>query len=85
MLLNCGVGEDSSESLGHKETKPVNPKGNQPWIFLGRADAEAKAPVLWPPDTKIRLTEKDLHAGKDWEQEEKEMIDDEMAGWHHWF
>ena len=52
MLLNCGVGEDSWESLDSKEIKPVNPKGNKPWIFIGRIDAEAEAPILWPPDAK---------------------------------
>ena len=66
--------------LDSKEIKPVNPKGNQPWIFTGRTDAEAKAPVLWPPDAKSQLTGKDPDAGKDWGQEETE---DEMAGWHH--
>ena len=61
--------------------KPVNPKGNQPWIFTARTDAEA--PILWPPDVKSRLTRKDPDAGKDWGQEEKEMTEDEMTGWHH--
>ena len=59
MLLNCGVGEDSWESLGRKESKPVNPKGNQSWIFIGRTDAEAEAPVLWPLDMKSWLIRKD--------------------------
>ena len=58
-------------SLDCKEIKSVNPKGNQPWIFTGRADAKAKAPILWPPDAKSRLTTKDPDAGKDWSQEEK--------------
>ena len=52
MLLNCGVGKDSWGSLDSKEIKPANPKGNQPWIFIGRTDAEAEAPILWPPDAK---------------------------------
>ena len=52
MLLNCGIGEDSWESLGLKETQPNHPKGNQSWIFTGRTDAEAEAPILWPPDAK---------------------------------
>ena len=52
MLLNCGVGEDSSESLGLQGDSPVNPKGNQSWIFIGRTDAEAEMPILWPPDGK---------------------------------
>ena len=62
--------------LDRKEIKPVNPKGNQFWIFLGRTDAEAKAPVLWPPDVKNWLIWKDPDSGKDWRQEE-------MVGWHH--
>ena len=70
--------------LNSKEIKPVNPKGNQPWIFIGRADAEAEALILWPPDAKNWLTGKDPDAGKDWGQEEKGVIEDEMVGWHHW-
>ena len=69
--------------MDSKEIKTVNPKGNQPWIFLGRTDAEAEAPVLWPPDAKSWLTGKDPDAGKDWGQEEKGVTEDEMAGWHH--
>ena len=65
------------------ETKPVNPKGNQPWIFTGRTDAEAEAPILWPSDAKSQLTAKDPDAGKDWGQEEKRETEDEMVGWHH--
>ena len=52
MLLNCGVGEDSLESLGLKEIQPVHPKGNQSWVFIGRTDVEAETPILWPPDVK---------------------------------
>ena len=64
-LLNCGVGEDSLESpLDCKEIKPVNPKGNQPQIFIGRTDAEAEAPILWPPDAKSCLIGKDMMLGK---------------------
>ena len=63
-----------------KEIKPVNPKGNQPWIFIGRTEAEA--PILWPPDEKNRLTGKDPEAGKDWRQE-KGTTEDEMIGWRH--
>ena len=70
--------------LDSKEIKPVNPKGNQPWIFIGRTDAEAETPVLWPPDMKSQLIRKDPDAGKDWRQEEKETTEDEMVGWHHW-
>ena len=69
--------------LDCKEIQPVNPKGNQSWIFIGRTDAEAEAPILWPPDAKSRLIGKDAHAGKDWGQEEKGTIEDEI-GWHHW-
>ena len=71
--------------LDSKEIKPVNLKGNQPWIFIGRTDAEAEAPKLRPPDEKSQLTGKDLDAGKDWGQEEKGPTEDEMVGWHHWF
>ena len=75
--------EKTESPSDSKEIKPVNPKGNQPWIFFGRTDAEAEAPVLWPPDAKSRLMEKDPDAGKDWGQEEKGMTEDEMVGWHH--
>ena len=81
MLLNCGVGEDSWESLG---LKPVNPKGNQFWIFIGRTDAEAEIPILGPSHVESCLIGEDPDAGRDWEQEEKEITEDEMAGWHHW-
>ena len=67
-----------------KETQPVHPKGNQPWIFIGRTDAEAETPILWPPDAKNWLTGKDPDAGRDWGQEQKGTTEDEMAGWHHW-
>ena len=71
--------------LDCKEIKPVNPKGNQSWIFIGRTDAEAEALILWPPDAKSQLIREDLDAGKDWGQEEKEGTEDKMVGWHHWF
>ena len=70
--------------LDCQEIKPVSLKGNQPWIFIGRTDAEAEAPILWPPDVKSQLTGKDPDAGKDWRQEEKGMTEDEIVGWHHW-
>ena len=70
--------------LDCKEIKPVNPEGNQSWIFTGRTDAEAETPILWPPDGKNWLIGKDRDAGKDWRQEEKGMTEDEMVGWHHW-
>ena len=69
--------------LNCKEIKPVNPKGNQPWIFIGRTDAEAETPILWPPDVKSWLIWKDPDARKDWGQEEKGTTEDEMVGWHH--
>ena len=65
-------------SLDCKEIKPVNPKGNQPWMFIGRTDAEAEAPILWPPDGKSWLIGKESDAGKDWGQEEKEATEDEI-------
>ena len=70
--------------LDCKEIQPVNPKGNQSWIFIGRTNAEAEAPILWPPEVKNWLIGKDPDARKDWRQEEKGMTEDEMAGWHHW-
>ena len=66
-----------------KEIQPVHPKGNQSWIFIGRTDAKAETPILWPPDVKNWLTGKDPDAGKDWRQEEKGTIADEIVGWHH--
>ena len=69
--------------LDCKEIQPVHPKGNQFWIFIGRTDAEAEAPTLWPPVAKNWLTGKDPDAGKDWRQEEKGTKEDEMVGWHH--
>ena len=69
--------------LDYKENKPVNTKGNQSWLFIGRADAEAEAPILWPPDVKSWLIWKGPDAGKDWRCE-KGMTEDEMVGWYHW-
>ena len=72
--------EKISESpLNNTEIKPVNPKGNQSWIFIGRTDAEAEVPILWLPDEKSRLIGKDPDAGKDWGQEEKGAVEDEMV------
>ena len=65
-----------------KEIQPVNSKGNQSWIFIGRTIAEAEAPILWPLDAKSQLIEKDPDVGKDWGQEEKGMTEDKMVGWH---
>ena len=70
--------------LDYKEIKPVHPKGNQPWICIGRTDAEADTPMLWPPDVKNWLIGKDPDAGKDFGQEEKGTTEDEMVGWHYW-
>ena len=76
--------EKTLESLlDSKEIKPVNPKGNQPWIFIGRTDVEVEAPILWPPDANCWLIGKDPDAGKDWGQKEKEETEDAMVGWHH--
>ena len=69
--------------LNFKEIKPVHPKGNQSWIFIGRTDAEAETLILWPPDVKNRPTGKDPDAGKDWRQVKKVTTEDEMVGWHH--
>ena len=69
--------------LDCKEIQPVNPKGNQSWIFIGRTDAEADTPILWPPDVKNWLFWKDPSAGKDWRWEKKGTTEDEMDGWHH--
>ena len=76
--------EKTPESpLDCKEIQPVHPKGNQSWIFTGRTFAEAKTPILWPPDVKNWLNGKDPDVGKDWSQQ-KEMTEDEIVGWHHW-
>ena len=77
--------EKTLESLlDCKEIKPVHPKENQSWIFIGRTDAEAETPILWSSDVKSQLTGKDPDAGKDWRQEEKGTTEEEMVGWHHW-
>ena len=70
--------------LNSKEIQPVNPKGHQPWIFIGRIDAEVEAPILWPPDVKSQFIGKDPDAEKDWGQEEKRATEVEMCGWHRW-
>ena len=69
--------------LDCKGIKPVNPKGDQSWVFIGRTNAEGEAPILWPLDAKSQLVGKDPDAGRDWGQEEKGTTEDEMAGWHH--
>ena len=70
--------------LNSKEIKPVHRKGNQPWIFIGRTNAEAETPILWPLDARSWLIRKDPDAWKDWRWEEKRVKEDEMVGWHHW-
>ena len=70
--------------LDFKKIKPVSPKWYQPWIFIGRTNADAEAPILWLSDAMNWLIGKDPDAGKDWGQEEKGMEEDEMVGWHHW-
>ena len=77
--------EKTLESLfNYKEIKPVSPKENQSWIFIGRTDAKAETLMLWPPDGKNWLIWKDPDARKDWKQEDKGMTEDEIVGWHHW-
>ena len=83
MLLKCGVGEDSWESLG-LQGDPTSPFWRSALGFFGRNDTKAETPVLWPPHAKSWLIGKDSDAGRDWGQEEKGMTEDEMAGWHHW-
>ena len=70
--------------MDNQEIKPVNPEGNQPWMFIEKTDAEAETPIFWLPDVKNQLIGKDPDAGKDWRQEEKGRTEDEMVGWHHW-
>ena len=69
--------------LDCKEIQPVHSKGNQSWVFIGRTDAKAETPILWPPHVKNCLIGKDSDAGRDWGQEEKGMTEDEIVGWHH--
>ena len=75
--------EKTESPLDCKEFQPVHPKGAQSWVFIGRTDAEAETPILWPPHAKSWLIGKDPDAGKDWGQEEKGMAEDEIVGWHH--
>ena len=69
--------------LDCKEIQPVHPKGDQSWVFIGRNDAEAETPILWPSHAKSRIIGKVSDAGRDWGQEDKGMAEDEMAGWYH--
>ena len=83
--FELAVLEKTLESpLDSMEIKSVTPKGNQRWIFIGRTDAEAEAPILWPSDAKNQLTGKDPDAGKDCGQEEKGLTEGKMVGWPHW-
>ena len=70
--------------LDCEEIQPVHPKGNQSWVFIGRTDAEAETPILWPPEVKSWLIGKDTAAGKDWRQKEKGTTGDQVVAWHHW-
>ena len=83
-MRNSGLDEAKAEiKIAGSNMKSVNPKGNQPWIFIGRTDVEAETPILWPPDVKNWLIWKEAEAGKDWRWEEKGLIKDEMVEWHH--
>ena len=84
MLLNCVLEKTLESSLDCKGIQPVHSKGDQSWVFIGRNDAKAETPVLWPPHANSWLIGKDSDAGRDWGQEEKGTTKDEMAGWHHW-
>ena len=77
--------ENTLESpLDSKEIRPVHPKGDQSWVFIGKTNAEAETPIFRPPDVKSLLIWKDPDAGKDWRQKEKGTTEDEMVGWLHW-
>ena len=82
-LWSVGLEKILASPLDSKEVTPVNPKGNQSWMFIGRTDAEAETPILWPPDAKNWLIGEDPDSGKNWRWE-KEVTEDEMVGWHHW-
>ena len=85
LLFWTVVFEKTLESpLDCKEIKPVHPKENMSWVIIGRTDAGAETPTLWPSDVKSWLLGKEPDAGKDWRQEEKELTENEMVGWHHW-
>ena len=83
MLWTVVLEKTLESPLDCKEIQPVHPKGNQSRLFIGRTDAEAETPILWPPDSKSWLIWKDSDVGKDWRQEEKETTEDEMVRWHH--
>ena len=77
------LGKTLESPLDYKEIQPVHPEGAKSWVFIGRSDAEAETPILWPPHVNGWLVGKDPDAGKDWGQEEKGMTEDEMAGWYY--
>ena len=79
MLSNCGATEELWASMESKEIKPVNPRQEQPWIFIGRTGAEAESQILWSPDAKVQLIGQDCDAWKDWGQEDKGVTEDEMV------
>ena len=83
-IWNVVLEETLKSPLDCKEIQPVHSKGDQSWVFIGRTDAEAETPILWPSHEKSWLIGKDPDAGRDWGPEEKGMTEDEMAGWHHW-
>ena len=83
MGLNEVLEKTLENSLDCKEIQPVNPKGDQSWVFIGKTDVEAETPILWLPDVKGWLMWKDPNVGNDWRKEEKGMTEDEMVGWHH--
>ena len=83
MLLTVVLEKTLESTLDCKEIQSVNPKGDQSWMFIGRTDAEAEAPILWLSDAKIWLIGKDSDDGKEWRQEEKGTAEDEMVGWYH--
>ena len=83
MLLTVVLEKTLEIPLDCKEIQPVHPKGDQSWVFIGRTDAEAETPILWPPHAKSWLIGKDPDAGRGWEQEKKGTIADKLAGWHH--
>ena len=84
MLLTVVLEKTLESPWDCEEIQPVHPKGDQPWVFIGRTDAEAETSVLWPPNAKNWLIWKDPDAGKDWRREEKGTTEDELVGWHHW-
>ena len=84
MLLIVVLEKIFESPLDCREIQPAYPKGNQSWIFIGRTDADAETPILWPSDAKNWLIGKVPYAGKDWRQKDKGMTENEMVGWHHW-